>query len=247
MEISERGERSIVEGRAGGATGLPRFVEWLVAGVVVLVGLAFVLGGSVLLLVADPDVIARLVAEGTVRSDVFAGAELVAVTYATAQWGGAGLVVAGLGIWVGAVAYVVRTRRAHRRRADGEPVRTVATNAVVGSVATVVLGFVPFSSVLGGLVAGYLERGGRDAGLEAGALSGLFVSLPAAVVLAFVAGGLVAPVTGAAGAAATALIAAVLVVSLLFAVLITVALGALGGLLGDRLARGPGETGAAEA
>nr|WP_310918613.1 DUF5518 domain-containing protein [Haloarcula sp. S1CR25-12] len=32
-------------------------------------------------------------------------------------------------------------------------------NAVIGVVASVVLGFVPFSTVLGGAVAGYLEGG----------------------------------------------------------------------------------------
>ena len=46
-------------------------------------------------------------------------------------------------------------------------------NAVIGAVASIVLSFVPFSPVLGGAVAGYLQGGTRSHGLRVGAISGV--------------------------------------------------------------------------
>ncbi|PSP61381.1 hypothetical protein BRC76_06160 [Halobacteriales archaeon QH_8_67_36] len=46
-------------------------------------------------------------------------------------------------------------------------------NAVIGAVASIVLSFVPFSPVLGGAVAGYLQGGTRSDGLRVGAISGV--------------------------------------------------------------------------
>lgn len=51
-------------------------------------------------------------------------------------------------------------------------------NALVGAVATVLLTFLPFSPVLGGAVAGYLQRGDTREGAKVGAVSGLIASLP---------------------------------------------------------------------
>lgn len=48
-------------------------------------------------------------------------------------------------------------------------------NAVVGAVVTVLTSFLPLSPVLGGAVAGYLQR--RD-GFAVGALSGLLAAIP---------------------------------------------------------------------
>ncbi|MFC6757774.1 MULTISPECIES: DUF5518 domain-containing protein [Haloarcula] len=46
-------------------------------------------------------------------------------------------------------------------------------NAVIGAVVSIVLSFVPFSTLLGGAVAGYLEGGTRSDGLRVGAISGV--------------------------------------------------------------------------
>jgi len=46
-------------------------------------------------------------------------------------------------------------------------------NAVIGAVASIVLSFVPFSPVLGGAVAGYLQGGTRSDGLRVGTISGV--------------------------------------------------------------------------
>ncbi len=61
-------------------------------------------------------------------------------------------------------------------------------NAVLGAVTTLVLTpLVPFAPVLGGLVAGYLEGGDRDAGLRVGAVSGAVALLPLVLVAVFAA------------------------------------------------------------
>jgi hypothetical protein len=105
-------------------------------------------------------------------------------------------------------------------------------NAVIGAVVTVLTSFVPLSPVIGGAVAGYLQR--RD-GPTVGALSGVLAAIPLVAVfglfLAVFAAviGLGAPTEflafGALGAIG-------LVLLFLGLVVISAVLGALGGLLG---------------
>ena len=51
-------------------------------------------------------------------------------------------------------------------------------NAIIGAVVTVVLSFTGFSPLLGGGVAGYLQRGERMDGVRVGAISGVVATLP---------------------------------------------------------------------
>lgn len=51
-------------------------------------------------------------------------------------------------------------------------------NAVIGAVVSVVTSFVPFSPILGGAVAAYLEEGTRSDAARVGALSGLLLVVP---------------------------------------------------------------------
>lgn len=118
-------------------------------------------------------------------------------------------------------------------RVPGE--RTLLVDALVGAVATVVLSFVPFSPVLGGIVAGYLHR---DRGPRVGGLSGLFASVPlvvlivlALVVMGF---GIVVPP----GTDGTVVLVGFLLFVVLVALLVAafnVVLGAVGGVLGVAL------------
>ena len=61
--------------------------------------------------------------------------------------------------------------------------RSTLVNAFLGAVVSVVLAFLPFSPVLGGGVAGYLER--RD-GVRVGAISGAITALPLGFLLVVV-------------------------------------------------------------
>lgn len=105
-------------------------------------------------------------------------------------------------------------------------------NAVIGAVVTVLTSFVPVSPVIGGAVAGYLQR--RD-GLSVGALSGVLAAIPLVALFGLLLTffgvflGFGAPTEllafGALGLFGLLLVFAVLV-------LISALLGALGGLLG---------------
>ena len=118
------------------------------------------------------------------------------------------------------------------RRSESTP--NTALNAIVGGVVTAGTAlFVPFSPVLGGAVAGFLEGGDSDAGLKVGTLAGLVATIP--ILLVVLLGLAVVPVFGPPGGAV-----GVLLVGLLTFVLVgayTVGLSALGGVIGTYLQR----------
>ena len=114
-------------------------------------------------------------------------------------------------------------------------------NALIGAVVTVLTTFTGLAPLLGGAVAGYLNR--RD-GVKVGALSGVIASVPVLIV-AFVLGSMFAfmpfmgntmgagPGPGFAGAMGIVAIT----FGLGFVLAYTVGLGALGGYLGEYLYR----------
>ncbi|WP_262178087.1 DUF5518 domain-containing protein [Haloarcula laminariae] len=107
-------------------------------------------------------------------------------------------------------------------------------NAVIGAVASAVLGFVPFSPVLGGAIAGYLQGGTRSDGLRVGAISGVLGLFVGAVFF-----GLFFVLFGAYlfGVGAPPLFSHfalfVLAIGAILSALYTVGLSALGGWLGN--------------
>lgn len=100
-------------------------------------------------------------------------------------------------------------------------------NALVGAAVTVVLSFIPFSPLLGGCVAGALER--RD-GARIGFFAGVLASLPLFLML-FLAGGAVAVIPRMAPEFAGSLIIVALLVVLLLGTY-AIALSTLGGVVG---------------
>lgn len=117
-----------------------------------------------------------------------------------------------------------------RGASDAERTPNTLLNALIGGIAGVLLAFIPFSTVLGGGVAGYLEGGDSRSGAKVGALAGLFVFIPFVVIIAislfFVP---VAP--GPGGGAQLAVWVTVLLIALV-AALYTVGLSLVGGVLG---------------
>ena len=105
-------------------------------------------------------------------------------------------------------------------------------NAVIGAVVTVVLSFTGFSPILGGGVAGYLQRGDRAGGIRVGALSGAIAALPF-LLLFFVFGGFLftgSMMGGGMGVPGGFVI--LLLFGFVFALFWTVGISALGGYLG---------------
>lgn len=104
-------------------------------------------------------------------------------------------------------------------------------NAAVGAAVTVVLSFTGVSPVIGGGVAGYLQRESRTRGAAVGALSGVLAFVPFLFVLALafaflVAGQLVRGVPGGVE------LLVFLLLALPFVLLWNASLGAVGGYLG---------------
>jgi hypothetical protein len=234
-QMSETDSTAVGGERTGGET-LSKGVDWVVTALLVLGGLLFGLLGVFMNGIADRAEIARLVADGTIQSTTLSDAELVDVTYSMAWWGGLGLVVTGVLMLVGGVAFFTYRRRARERRTElGMTGPDTTTNAIVGGVITIVAGFVPLSPILGGAIAGYLQRGSRDGGAKVGAFSGVVASVPIALLFAFLVVGL-----GAVVAEVTAGVVAIagilgLVVGLVAVIAYMVGLGALGGYLGAYL------------
>lgn len=118
----------------------------------------------------------------------------------------------------------------------GDPERSIWLNALVGGVVTVVTAFVPFSPVLGGGVAGYLQQGGDRAGLRVGALAGLLAAVPLVAIVGFVVLVVGVGIAASGEVAGSVFVIGILLVVALFVVGYTVALSAVGGLVGAALA-----------
>jgi hypothetical protein len=219
---------------------IPEFVDWIVGTLIALMGGAFAVGGSVLAFLVDRDALEAGVESGEITVVVvdrdLTEAETLEVAEAVMSWTGWGLLVTGIALLLFAVGYVAARRRAHGRTPDGESAGSFRSAAVLGAVTTGVLSFLPFSPVIGGGVAGYLEHSASGRTASVGALSGFLSIVPVILVLVFVTVGLYAgfATIGYSG------VGVVVVAAMLFAFLFTTAfvtgLGALGGFAGGRLA-----------
>lgn len=228
-------ERVDLESHPTGGRPLPEFVDWVLAALVALAGLALVVAGSVLVFVVDRGMLADAIESEDVAGPL-TEAELLDVAVATVTWTGVGHVVAGAAMALAAVGYVVVRHRAHRQASAGEPVSSYGTNALLGAVVAVVVSFVPFSLALGGAVAGYFERGESERTASVGAVSGLLAVSPVLVVLPFVLVGLVAGMLAIGQAGLAVVVAAALLLALMAVATIGAGIGAVGGFLGGKLA-----------
>lgn len=109
------------------------------------------------------------------------------------------------------------------------------TNALIGGIISILVAFVPFSPLVGGFVAGYLQDADRAAALRVGAYAGLVALIPLALfgsLFVLLAG------IGMLGGVPRASIVFLFVVFVggLFALLYTVGLSAVGGYLGGIVA-----------
>lgn len=109
-------------------------------------------------------------------------------------------------------------------------------NALLGAVVTVVFSLLPFSPLLGGLLAGYLEGGDRNDGVRVGAISGVIALVPILGFLALVGGAWIVFLLGGMPFRAGAVLGVVALFILAFLAIFTVGLSALGGWLGNYVA-----------
>lgn len=105
---------------------------------------------------------------------------------------------------------------------------STAINALIGAAAGVILSFVPFSTLLGGTIAGYLEDGDARDGLRVGAIAGVIMLIPMVFMGMFFMMFFVGFGTGGAPLA----FGMMAIFMLMFGALYTVGLSAVGGYLG---------------
>jgi hypothetical protein len=108
-------------------------------------------------------------------------------------------------------------------------------NAVIGAAVAVFASFIPFSTVVGGAVAGYLEGGTSSDGLRVGAISGGIQMLIAIVLGAIFLVFFSAVLASAGGAELIGVGILFFLVAIVATAVYTVALSALGGWLGNEL------------
>lgn len=110
-------------------------------------------------------------------------------------------------------------------------------NALIGAVVSVVVAFIPFSTVIGGAVAGYLQKGDQSDAIKVGALAGVFAAIP--LVFAIMVLGTVIPFLPAFGVpgSLSAIFGIFAFMILTFVLLYSVGLSALGGVIGRSVAR----------
>ncbi len=227
---------------AGTSTDVPPFVDYLVGALFAICGLALMVGGTVLTAVVDREMIVDVVAEETsrsvtTRSEMFTDAELVEIGSNLVTWVGWGLLITGALLVIGGIGFAYLRYRAYSRYAETPSERNdYWANAVRGAAVSGLLSFVPFSSAIGGAVAGYLEHSKSDRTISVGALSGLIVIAPVLLLVLFALGGVVAGMIAVEAAG----IALTVIVLLFLAVTITtvtgVGVGAIGGYAGGKLA-----------
>lgn len=109
-------------------------------------------------------------------------------------------------------------------------------NAILGAVVTIVLSFTVFSPLLGGAVAGYLQRGDRGDGVRVGAISGGIAALPFLLFIFFFGGFVFAGPMMRGGVGIPGGFVILVLVAFVFAFLWNVGLGGAGGYLGNYLA-----------
>ncbi|MUV90409.1 hypothetical protein GJ629_11255 [Halapricum sp. CBA1109] len=223
------------------ARPLPEYVDWLVGVAIALGGMALFVGGTAVTFVVDRELLAQDIEAGEITIVVLqrdlTEAEMLEFSLEVVNWTGIGLLLTGIGLVLFAIGYVGFRHRAHQRVTDEGVVGTYRSSAVLGAVATSVLSFAPFSPVLGGGLAGYLEQPASGRPVSVGALSGFVAMVPALVILGFVTIGLYLGFATIQEAGLGFVVVAGMVFGLLVVSAYGAGLGALGGFAGGRLAQ----------
>lgn len=215
---------------------VPGVLDWILGGLIVLGGLLFALAGAVAFTVIDRERLETAVTAEDVDIEGMTEPEFVELVMSLVTWIGAGLVVTGLAMVVLGAAYVVHRRRVRERAAAGEPTSDFIAHALVGAMVSGVTSFVPFSPVIGGGLAGYLERGDSERTISVGTASAVLMSAPFLVLGLFGAAGLTSGFAAIDDGGPGAVMAVVVVVAGAFSLGFAAVLGAVGGWIGGKLA-----------
>ncbi|WP_136690005.1 DUF5518 domain-containing protein [Halorhabdus amylolytica] len=219
---------------------VPEYIHWLAGVIIALGGMALTVGGTALTFVVDRGLLQEGIESGEITVIVLerdlTEAQMLDLSLEIVNWTGIGLLVTGIGLVLFAIGYVAVRHRARREVSDDEHVDSYRASAVLGAVATAVLSFVPFSPVLGGGLAGYLEQTESGRSISVGGVAGFLSMVPALVILAFVSAGLYNGFATIGESGLGIVVGTVMVLTVLFVAAYGAGLGALGGFAGGRLA-----------
>ncbi len=158
-----------------------RTLAYLAALVLGVIGLIAAVAGVGLHGYADRDDIAEWIQSDDVNVEGLSEPEAIDLVVELLVWGTTGLVLAGLVLLLFGIGIVAHCRRTSFESTEPD----LYVDAAIGAATTMVTSFIPFSSVLGGGVAGYLTGQSGWDGARAGAFAGLALSLPAAILGGF--------------------------------------------------------------
>lgn len=219
---------------------VPSFVDWLLGAIVIVGGVLFIVAGALLLVGIDRDALEQTILTEEIETTIFltelSEEEISLMAATTVSASGIGLIIAGIAIFGFGFIYIIYRYWVRRNRAADEYVRSYGTYAVLGAVISVAVSFIPFSTVIGGGVAGYLEQQESNRTVSVGGLAGILPTLPVVIVAIVVLGGLVFTVSDFDGTSFLVLLIGVSVLSLLVLIILAACLGAIGGYLGGKIA-----------
>lgn len=238
--MSQNGfERAGQEAESTDSDPVPEVVDWLIGVLIGLAGLLLLFAGSVLTTAVNREELAEAIEEDgapTVGTTELTRPEAVNLGDTVVSWVGIGMLVAGAGLGLFAIAYVILRRRDNRRDQRGETISSAYANAVRGSAVTVVFSFIGVSAVLGGGLGGYLEGSDSDQTVSVGAAAGFLPAIPALVIALFTLAGVAVGLNDIDQTEALVVVSGSLVFATVIYAVLNAALGALGGYIGGRLA-----------
>ena len=219
---------------------VPGYVDWVVAVIIALGGLALTIGGSVLMFVIDRS----LLEEGIESGQITVGfverdlteAEMLDFVVAIVDWTGIGLLLTGIVLVLFAIGYGIVRNRTHARTEDGDSAGSFRSYAVTGAATSAVLSFIPFSPLVGSGLAGYLGHQDTGHSTSVGAFSGFLYILPGLSILLFLTIGLFVGLSDIGETGLGFVVFAVMLLVMLIVAAYGAGIGALGGFIGGRLA-----------
>lgn len=214
------------EGFSDRSSSARRAIEWIIAVLLVVFGLATATAGGLVFGLSDRGRITELVHDEFIESDVFTQAELIDLLVASLWWGGIGVILVGAVLLVAGIALGWYRYRIDSLDEEGVPA-SFTSNALIGAIVSVATSFIPLSVLIGGGVAGYIHLDDRWAGAMVGAFTGVLLMIPWVVVGGSLIIGIVL--------ADFFMTAFILVLSLLFISVFNIGLGAVGGYVGTYL------------
>ena len=214
----------------------PEFIDWLIGAAIALTGLVLLVGGSAIVLLVDRELIAQDIEDTAepvmIGTRELTDEEMIQLAGTVIDWTGVGLLLTGITLLIVGVGYVLIRHRAYRRHAEGESMEMFLGHAFLGGVVTVLVSFIPLSPVIGGGIAGFLERAVSERAVSVGAVSGLIPTIPIIILMVFVIGGAAAALLEL-GEGPLAIFMVIIVLFTAIALgLFGAGLGAVGGYLG---------------